>query len=43
MTQGNVQPIQAAENPIDPGLRIGQVHLRTADIDLDDLLSEPAR
>jgi catechol 2,3-dioxygenase len=60
MTQGNITPIQAAENPIDPGVRIGHVHLRTADVDrvrdfyvgvlvavfgeldLDDLLSEPA-
>jgi catechol 2,3-dioxygenase len=33
MTQGNIQPIQAAEHPIDPGVRIGHVHLRTADID----------
>jgi hypothetical protein len=33
MTQGNVSPIQAAPNPIDPGVRIGHVHLRTADID----------
>src|SRR6202046_28035 len=33
MTQGNIAPIQAAPNPIDPGVRIGHVHLRTADID----------
>jgi catechol 2,3-dioxygenase len=33
MTQGNISPIQAAPNPIDPGVRIGHVHLRTADID----------
>jgi catechol 2,3-dioxygenase-like lactoylglutathione lyase family enzyme len=33
MTQGNVSPIQTAPNPIDPGVRIGHVHLRTADID----------
>src|ERR1700755_501337 len=33
MSQGNISPIQAAPNPIDPGVRIGHVHLRTADID----------
>jgi catechol 2,3-dioxygenase len=33
MTQGNISPIQAAEHPIDPGVRIGHVHLRTAGID----------
>jgi catechol-2,3-dioxygenase len=33
MTQGNISPIQAAPDPIDPGVRIGHVHLRTADID----------
>src|ERR1700744_5603837 len=33
MTQGNMAPIQGAPNPIDPGVRIGHVHLRTADID----------
>jgi catechol 2,3-dioxygenase len=33
MTQGNITPIQTAEHPIDPGVRIGHVHLRTADID----------
>jgi len=33
MTQGNISPIQAAPHPIDPGVRIGHVHLRTADID----------
>ena len=33
MQQGNISPIQAAPNPIDPGVRIGHVHLRTADID----------
>src|SRR3982750_2869600 len=32
MTQGNIRPIQRAERPIDPGVRIGHVHLRTADI-----------
>src|SRR3954463_4924069 len=31
--QGTVVPIQAAPEPIDPGVRIGHVHLRTADID----------
>jgi catechol 2,3-dioxygenase len=30
--QGPVEPAQAAERPIDPELRIGHVHLRTADI-----------
>ena len=33
LTQGNIQPIQAAEHLIAPGVRIGHVHLRTADID----------
>ena len=33
MTQGTITPIQRAERPIDPGVRIGHVHLRTADID----------
>ncbi len=33
MIQGNIAPIQEAPNPIDPGVRIGHVHLRTADID----------
>jgi hypothetical protein len=33
MTQRKIEPIQAAENAIDPGVRIGHVHLRTADID----------
>ncbi len=33
MNQGTISPIRAAENPIDPGVRIGHVHLRTADID----------
>ena len=32
-TQGNVTPVQRSERPIDPGVRIGHVHLRTADID----------
>src|SRR5436305_10977252 len=31
--QGPVEPMQRAEPPIDPDLRIGHVHLRTADID----------
>ncbi len=31
--QGPVEPTQRAERPIDPELRIGHVHLRTADID----------
>ena len=31
--QGPADPIVAAERPIDPHVRIGHVHLRTADID----------
>ncbi len=31
--QGNVEPVARAGDPIDPGVRIGHVHLRTADID----------
>jgi catechol 2,3-dioxygenase len=31
--QGNAVPTEAAPRPIDPGVRIGHVHLRTADID----------
>jgi catechol 2,3-dioxygenase len=31
--QGPVEPLQAALRPIDPNVRIGHVHLRTADID----------
>src|ERR671921_453443 len=31
--QGSVQPVEAAPRPIDEGVRIGHVHLRTADID----------
>jgi catechol 2,3-dioxygenase len=31
--QGPVEPAQRAEHPIDPNVRIGHVHLRTADID----------
>jgi catechol 2,3-dioxygenase len=33
MTHGNITPRAAAPRPIDPGVRIGHVHLRTADID----------
>jgi catechol 2,3-dioxygenase len=31
--QGPIEPSVRAERPIDPNLRIGHVHLRTADID----------
>ena len=31
--QGSVAAAEAAPRPIDPGVRIGHVHLRTADID----------
>ena len=31
--QGSVEPVETAPRPIDPGVRIGHVHLRTADID----------
>jgi catechol 2,3-dioxygenase len=31
--QGPIEPTRAAEVPIDPEVRIGHVHLRTADID----------
>jgi catechol 2,3-dioxygenase len=31
--QGTISPIARAERPIDGGVRIGHVHLRTADID----------
>ena len=31
--QGNITPVQRAPDPIDPGVRIGHTHLRTADID----------
>ena len=31
--QGNIVPMALAPNPIDPGVTIGHVHLRTADID----------
>ena len=32
-TQGRVAPLQRSERPIDPGVTVGHVHLRTADID----------
>jgi catechol 2,3-dioxygenase len=32
-TQGVYTPMARAERPIDPGVRIGHVHLRTSDID----------
>jgi catechol 2,3-dioxygenase len=31
--QGSITPIARAPDPIDPGVRIGHTHLRTADID----------
>ena len=31
--QGPIEPARAAERPIDPLVRVGHVHLRTADID----------
>ena len=31
--QGNITPAAGAPRPLDPGVRIGHVHLRTADID----------
>jgi catechol 2,3-dioxygenase len=31
--QGSIRPVFAAPDPIDPHLRVGHVHLRTADID----------
>src|ERR1700727_3439168 len=31
--QGSITPIARAADPIDPGVRIGHTHLRTADID----------
>jgi catechol 2,3-dioxygenase len=31
--QGSVEPVETAPRPIDSGVRIGHVHLRTADID----------
>jgi catechol 2,3-dioxygenase len=33
LPQGNIEPAERAANPVDPGTRIGHVHLRTADID----------
>ena len=35
--QGTVVPLESAPQPIDPGVTIGHVHLRTADIDRDAL------
>ena len=32
-SQGSIKPVSAAPDPIDPGVRIGHAHLRTADID----------
>src|SRR3954447_26079410 len=32
-SQGNISPRAASPRPIDPGVTIGHVHLRTADID----------
>jgi catechol-2,3-dioxygenase len=31
--QGSITPVHRAPDPIDPGVRIGHTHLRTADID----------
>ncbi|MGA2012708.1 MAG: VOC family protein [Solirubrobacteraceae bacterium] len=31
--QGSITPVRRAADPIDPGVRIGHAHLRTADID----------
>jgi catechol 2,3-dioxygenase len=31
--QGNITPLATAPEPVDPGVRIGHVHLRTSDID----------
>ena len=47
MTQGNIKPIQAAEHPIDPGVRIGyptrpELAPIFGELDLDDLLAEDA-
>jgi catechol 2,3-dioxygenase len=33
LSQGSITPAARAQRPIDPGTRIGHVHLRTADID----------
>ncbi len=35
LPQGTIEPHVRAADPIDPGTRIGHVHLRTADIDRD--------
>jgi catechol 2,3-dioxygenase len=32
-SQGSIKPVASAPDPIDPGVRIGHAHLRTADID----------
>jgi catechol-2,3-dioxygenase len=32
-SQGTARPTQSTPEPIDPGVRVGHVHLRTADID----------
>jgi catechol 2,3-dioxygenase len=31
--QGSIVPVERAPRPIDPGVRVGHVHLRTSDID----------
>ena len=33
MSQGNIEPVRRAPDPVDPAVRIGHAHLRTADID----------
>src|SRR5919108_1909514 len=33
LMQGTITPVLRSDRPIDPGTRIGHVHLRTADID----------
>ena len=33
MSQGNLEPVRRAPDPVDPAVRIGHVHLRTSDID----------
>src|SRR3954463_13147285 len=33
MSQGDLEPVERASRPLDPGVTIGHVHLRTADID----------
>ena len=40
--QGNIVPMATAPNPIDPGVTIGHVHLRTADIDYTIDLADAA-